>query len=39
MRPYEILSLAPQAGLVQMVKNATTIDALKRQLHENFKEV
>lgn len=37
LRPYEILSLGPDSGLIEMVKNATTLDNLKRQLNEKFK--
>ncbi|KRX08529.1 Protein kinase-like domain [Pseudocohnilembus persalinus] len=36
IRTYDIMSIGPDAGLVEMVKNATTFDNLKKQLHENF---
>jgi len=39
IRPYEIISIGPEAGIVEMVKNATTIDSLKRTLHQDFKEI
>jgi len=34
LRPYEIISLNHEFGLVEMVKDAITIDKLKRQLRE-----
>lgn len=30
---YEVLSLGPTQGVIQMIKDATTIDALKRNLN------
>ena len=35
LRPYEILSIGPDCGIVEMVKNSVTLDSLKRYLCEN----
>lgn len=39
IRHYEILSIGPSSGLVEFIKDVTTIDNIKRVLHDNFKEI
>ena len=37
--PYEVLSLGPSAGIIEMVKDAITIDNLKQKLSKSFKDI
>ncbi|CAD8062202.1 unnamed protein product [Paramecium sonneborni] len=36
LRYYEVLSLGPDCGIIEMVKNATTIDSLQKNLQKKF---
>jgi phosphatidylinositol 4-kinase len=33
---YDVLSLGPSCGIIRMVKDATTMDSLKKTLHNRF---
>jgi len=39
LTPYETLSLGPSSGIIEVVKDATTIDSLKRKLNAYSKEL
>lgn len=39
LRPYEIISVGPGEGLMEMVKNSTTFDGLHKTLHEKYKPI
>ena len=39
LRPYEVLSLGPDCGVMEMIKDAVTIDALKRKISEHYKDL
>lgn len=39
LRPYEVLSLGPDCGLIEMIKDSITMDALKRKIYENYKDL
>jgi len=36
LRPYEIVSIGPLSGIVEMVKDAITIDSLKKSLSQYY---
>ncbi|EGR29036.1 phosphatidylinositol 4-kinase, putative [Ichthyophthirius multifiliis] len=36
LTPYEILSLGPEEGIVEMVKNSITLDSLMKNIHNNL---
>ncbi len=36
LRTYEVLSLGPDFGIIEMIKDAITMDALKRKMFENY---
>ncbi|EDK31559.2 phosphatidylinositol 3-kinase (macronuclear) [Tetrahymena thermophila SB210] len=38
LTPYEIVSLGPQSGILEMVKNSITLDGLLKQIH-SYKEI
>ncbi|CAD8050668.1 unnamed protein product [Paramecium sonneborni] len=37
LRYYEVLSLGPDCGIIEMIKNATTIDSLQKNLRKRYK--
>jgi phosphatidylinositol kinase/protein kinase (PI-3 family) len=39
LRPYEVISLGPTSGIIEMVKDSITIDSLLRHLHENYRHI
>jgi phosphatidylinositol 4-kinase len=36
LTPYEIVSLGPSSGIIEMVRDATTFDSLKRLLSNQY---
>ncbi|CAK62421.1 unnamed protein product (macronuclear) [Paramecium tetraurelia] len=36
LRYYEVLSLGPDCGMIEMIKNATTIDSLQKNLQKKY---
>lgn len=36
LTPYEVLSMGPDCGIIEMVKDAVTLDKLKKQLKSDF---
>lgn len=38
LTPYEIVSLGPECGIMEMVKNSITFDGLLKSVH-GFKEI
>ena len=36
LRPYEIISLGPSYGMMEMVKDSITIDSLKQKLYKQY---
>ena len=36
--PYEVISQNPTSGIIEMVKDAITIDSLKQKLYQEFKK-
>ncbi|CAD8065540.1 unnamed protein product [Paramecium sonneborni] len=36
LRYYEVLSLGPDSGIIEMIKNATTIDSLQKNLQTKY---
>ncbi|CAD8133838.1 unnamed protein product [Paramecium octaurelia] len=38
LRCYEVLSLGPDCGIIEMIKNATTIDSLQKNLRKKYQQ-
>lgn len=36
LTPYEVLSMGPDCGIIEMVKDSITFDKLKKQLKSDF---
>lgn len=36
LTPYEVLSMGPDCGIIEMVKDSITLDKLKKQLKSDF---
>lgn len=36
---YDVLSTGPSCGIIQMVRDATTMDSLKKNIHERHKNI
>lgn len=36
LTPYEVLSMGPDSGIIEMVKDSITFDKLKKQLKSDF---
>ncbi|CAD8043480.1 unnamed protein product [Paramecium primaurelia] len=36
LRYYEVLSMGPDCGIIEMIKNATTIDSLQKHLRKDY---
>jgi len=35
--PYEIISMGPNCGIIEMIKDSVSIDRLKQKLNKEFK--
>jgi len=38
MTPYEVLSMGPDCGIIEMVKDSVTFDKLKKHLKNDFEK-
>ena len=39
LTPYEIISMGPSAGILEMVKDSVTLADLKKNIYENYEEI